>query len=83
MPRDRFIEFHQGTVTFIDPQTSQEQTVPAASYEEVTEFTRRHRGWKLRTGTLARTASGWILDEGQAAAPTASLRMNGEVAWRL
>jgi Mycothiol maleylpyruvate isomerase N-terminal domain len=33
--------------------------------------------------TLARTAAGWILDEGQAAAPAASLRMSGEAAWRL
>jgi hypothetical protein len=48
--RDRFIEFHQGTVTFTDPQTGQEQTVPAASYEKVAEFTRRHRRWRLRIG---------------------------------
>jgi hypothetical protein len=33
--------------------------------------------------TLARTAAGWILDEGQAAAPAASLGMSGEAAWRL
>ena len=37
----------------------------------------------IGTWTLARTASGWILDEGQAAAPAASLRMSGEAAWRL
>src|SRR6266851_3742806 len=35
------------------------------------------------TWTLARTAPAWILDEGQAAAPAASLRMSGEAAWRL
>jgi Mycothiol maleylpyruvate isomerase N-terminal domain len=35
------------------------------------------------TWTLTRTAPGWILDEGQAAAPAASLRMSGEAAWRL
>jgi hypothetical protein len=33
--------------------------------------------------TLARTAAGWILDEGQATAPAAGLRMSGEAAWRL
>jgi hypothetical protein len=35
------------------------------------------------TRTLARTAPGWILDEGHAGAPAASLRMSGEAAWRL
>lgn len=33
--------------------------------------------------TLARTASGWTLDEGMAAAPAARLRMSGEAAWQL
>lgn len=33
--------------------------------------------------TLTRAATGWILDEGRAAAPTASLQMTGEAAWRL
>jgi hypothetical protein len=33
--------------------------------------------------TLTKTATGWSLDEGQAAAPAASLRINGEAAWRL
>ncbi len=33
--------------------------------------------------TLTKTATGWTLDEGQAAAPAASLRMSGEAAWRL
>jgi hypothetical protein len=37
----------------------------------------------IGTWTLARTASGWILDEGHAAAPAASLRISGEAAWRL
>jgi Mycothiol maleylpyruvate isomerase N-terminal domain len=32
---------------------------------------------------LTRTAAGWSLDEGQPTAPAASLRMTGEVAWRL
>jgi hypothetical protein len=33
--------------------------------------------------TLTRRATGWTLDEGQAAAPAASLRMTGDAAWRL
>jgi uncharacterized protein (TIGR03083 family) len=33
--------------------------------------------------TLTRTASGWSLDEGQAAVPAASLRISGDAAWRL
>jgi len=32
---------------------------------------------------LTRTATGWTLNEGQAAAPAASLKMTGEAAWRL
>jgi uncharacterized protein (TIGR03083 family) len=32
---------------------------------------------------LTKTATGWSLDEGQAAAPAAGLRISGEVAWRL
>jgi hypothetical protein len=33
--------------------------------------------------TLTRTAAGWSLDEGHAAAPAAGLRVSGEAAWRL
>ena len=33
--------------------------------------------------TLTRTATGWSLDEGRAAAPAAGLRISGEAAWRL
>lgn len=33
--------------------------------------------------TLSRTATEWSLDEGQAAASAASLRISGEAAWRL
>jgi uncharacterized protein (TIGR03083 family) len=32
---------------------------------------------------LTRTATGWSLDEGEAAAPAARLSMSGEAAWRL
>lgn len=37
------------------------------------------------TGTwvLSKTAAGWSLDEGQATAPAAGLRISGEAAWRL
>jgi hypothetical protein len=50
--------------------------VPAGADHSAVRFARD-------TWTLARTASGWILDESQAAAPTASLRMSGEAAWWL
>lgn len=33
--------------------------------------------------TLTRTATGWALDDGQAAAPAARLRIAGDAAWRL
>lgn len=33
--------------------------------------------------TLTSTGSGWSLDEGQATAPAATLRITGEAAWRL
>jgi len=33
--------------------------------------------------TLTRTATGWTLEEGRAAAPAASLQMTGDAAWRL
>jgi hypothetical protein len=48
--RHRFIEFHQGAVTFADPKTGQEETVAASSYEDVADFIKCHRGWKLRIG---------------------------------
>jgi hypothetical protein len=37
----------------------------------------------IGTWTLTRTATGWSLSEGHAAAPAASLLMSGEAAWRL
>jgi Mycothiol maleylpyruvate isomerase N-terminal domain len=37
----------------------------------------------IGTWMLTRTATGWTLDERQAAAPAASLRMTGAAAWRL
>ena len=38
---------------------------------------------RIGAWTLDRTATGWNLNEGQAAAPAASLRISGEAAWRL
>ncbi len=37
----------------------------------------------LAAWILTRTATGWSLDEGEAAAPAARLSMSGEAAWRL
>jgi uncharacterized protein (TIGR03083 family) len=37
----------------------------------------------IGTWTLTRTATSWSLDDGQAAAPAARLRISGEAAWRL
>jgi Mycothiol maleylpyruvate isomerase N-terminal domain len=37
----------------------------------------------IGTWTLTRTATGWSLDEGQAATTAAGLRISGEAAWRL
>jgi len=47
--RDRFIEFHQGTVTFVD-RADAEHAVAAERYEQVYEFASAHRGWRLRRG---------------------------------
>jgi hypothetical protein len=48
--RDRFIEFHQGTVTFVDPQTGQVKELAGERYEQVHEFVSRNRAWKLKVG---------------------------------
>jgi hypothetical protein len=37
----------------------------------------------IGTWTLTKTATGWSLDEAQAATPAASLQISGEAAWRL
>jgi hypothetical protein len=37
----------------------------------------------IGTWMLTRTPGGWVLDEGQPAAPAASLRASGDAAWRL
>lgn len=48
--RDRFIEFHHGTVTFVNPQTGEVKELAADRYEQVYEFVSRNRAWKLRVG---------------------------------
>jgi len=49
--RDRFIDFHQGTVTFVSPKDGQHEDVAAEKYEQVRQFVSRHRGWRLRVGS--------------------------------
>jgi hypothetical protein len=46
--RDRFIEFHQGTVTFADPRTGQTRELTANRYEQVSEFISRNRRLQLQ-----------------------------------
>lgn len=48
--RDRFIGFHQGTVTFTDPRSGKTQELAAERYEQVHTFVSRNRRWKLRVG---------------------------------
>ncbi len=48
--RERFMEFHAGVVTFVDPQNV-EHPLQVASYDEVFDFASGHRKWKLRIGT--------------------------------
>ncbi|HYZ57108.1 MAG TPA: hypothetical protein VE733_26905 [Streptosporangiaceae bacterium] len=48
--RDRFIDFHHGKVTFVNPQTNEEKEVTADRYEQVYKFVDRHRKWQLRVG---------------------------------
>ncbi|MGN9912645.1 hypothetical protein ACTMTJ_34425 [Phytohabitans sp. LJ34] len=45
--RDRFIDYHDGTVTFVDPD-GVDHRVTAQRYEQVSEFSSRHRNWQLR-----------------------------------
>jgi hypothetical protein len=46
--RDRFIEFHQGTVTFADPRTGQTCELAADRYEQVSEFIFGNRRLQLQ-----------------------------------
>ncbi len=45
--RDRFIDYHQGTVTFVDTGGN-DHAIAADRYEQVHEFVSAHRGWRLR-----------------------------------
>jgi len=46
--RDRFIEFHQGTVTFIDLRSGKARELAAERYEQVYKFVSRNPTWQLR-----------------------------------
>lgn len=46
--RDRFIEFHQGTVTFVDPRTGQTRELAADRYEQVSGFISCNRRLQLQ-----------------------------------
>ncbi|UQU67373.1 hypothetical protein COUCH_14365 [Couchioplanes caeruleus] len=50
--RDRFLEFHAGTVTFVRPSDQREFRVDATSYESIMDFLRTSAGRKalLRVG---------------------------------
>lgn len=48
--RDRFIDFHQGTVTFVNTKDGQQKDLTVDTYEQVSQFATRHRGWQLRAG---------------------------------
>jgi hypothetical protein len=51
--RDRFVEHHQGTVTFVDPRDGSRQPVGAGTYQQMHDVLRRNRRWRL------------LLDDGQ------------------
>lgn len=51
--RDRFVEHHQGTVTFVDPRTNSKHSVHVSNYEHVQEALKTNRQWQL------------LLDDGQ------------------
>jgi len=45
--RDRFIDYHGGVVTFVDP-SNVDHKISIDRYEQVAEFVSRHRTWRLR-----------------------------------
>ena len=51
--RDRFVEHHQGTVTFVDPRDSSQHPVGAVTYQQMHDVLRGNRRWRL------------LLDDGQ------------------
>lgn len=48
--RDRFIDFHQGTVTFVNPKDGRPEGVAAERYEQIRKFVSRHQKWQLQVG---------------------------------
>jgi hypothetical protein len=48
--RDRFMDFHQGTVTFIHGKTGEAIELPVKQYEQVHAFARTNRGYQVRIG---------------------------------
>ncbi|HEV2377002.1 MAG TPA: hypothetical protein VGS19_33170, partial [Streptosporangiaceae bacterium] len=46
--RDRFMQFHRGTVSFVDPRTGKPEELTADRYEQVHEFLNRNRNRKLK-----------------------------------
>lgn len=50
--RERFIEYHNGSVTFVDPRVgNKEHTVSAPDFGAVQAVVKRHRHWRLRLET--------------------------------
>ncbi len=45
--RDRFVGYHRGTVTFVDPATNSRHAVQVGNYEHVQEALKAHRTWQL------------------------------------
>jgi hypothetical protein len=51
--RDRFVEHHKGTVTFVDPADGSQHAVGAVTYQQMHDVLRKNRRWRL------------LLDDGQ------------------
>lgn len=47
--RDRFLDWHRGTVTFVEPE-GREHEVVAERYEQIHEAISKHKKWQLRVG---------------------------------
>lgn len=48
--RDRFIDFHQGMVMFVNPTDGRHEDVTVDRYEQVRQFVSGHRRWQLQVG---------------------------------
>jgi hypothetical protein len=51
--RDRFVDHHKGTVTFVDPRDGSQHAVGAVTYQQMYDVVRKNRRWRL------------LLDDGQ------------------